>query len=45
MTDYHRERRCDMSFVGMLPVIGTALAILGVIAFLIYAEILDGLED
>lgn len=34
-----------MSFAGMLPVIGTGLAILGVIAFLIYGETLDGLED
>lgn len=29
----------------MLAVIGTCLAILGVIAFLIYGETLDGLED
>jgi hypothetical protein len=29
----------------MLPVIGTGLVILGVIAFLIYGETLDGLED
>jgi hypothetical protein len=34
-----------MSLLGMLPVIGIGLAILGVIAFLIYGETLDGLED
>jgi hypothetical protein len=34
-----------MSFAGMLPVIGAALMILGAIAFLIYGETLDGLED